>query len=196
MIEGIRRVSLLVPDLAAGSGWYSEFLQTPPCLADEDSVSFFLDGYWLTLRAGQPPANGTVAYWAVDDIAAEFERALQLGAQPQAGVEVVDRYTRQAGVVDPFGNIVGLIERNDPRERKARSQRSAEKIALRNIRTTLDHFASEQGDERKVRRIFWSLTTALVLGSLALVWLVEPRKPAQQVDWVRGQAAPATGSAR
>jgi len=196
MIEGIRRVSLLVPDLAAGSAWYSEFLQSPPCLRDEVSVSFVLGGFWVTLRTGEPPANGTVAYWAVDDIAAEFERALQLGAQPHAGVEVVDRYTRQAGVVDPFGNILGMIERDDPRERQARSQRSAEKIALRNIRTTLDHVASEQADERKVRRIFWSLTSAIVLAGLALVWFVEPRKPAQPVDWVRGQAAPATGSGR
>ena len=196
MIEGIRRVSLLVPDLAVGSAWYSEFLQTPPCLADAGSVSFFLGGSWVTLRTGKPPPDGTVAYWDVDDISAELERSVQLGARPHAEVEVIDRYTRQAGLVDPFGNVLGLIERDDPRERKARSQRSAEKIALRNIRSTLDNVASEQADERKVRRIFWGLTTALVLAALALVLFVEPRKPAQQVDWVRGQAGPATGSGR
>jgi hypothetical protein len=196
MIDGIRSISLPVPDLASGSAWYREFLETPPYLEDSQAVTFFLNGYLLTLHIGQPQMHGTVAYWSVDNLEAEIDRLLSLDLQPRTEIEVLDQYTRKTSFVDPFGNTVGLVERRDPSELRARSQRSAEKIALRKVRTTLDKLATTKEEDQKLRRVVRMVIAIAIAGIVALVWSIQSGTPTQTpVQFTEKVGAAATSPA-
>ena len=51
-----------------------------------------------------------VAYWGVDDADAAFGRLLELGATEHNGVQDVGDGVRVATVLDPYGNVLGVIE--------------------------------------------------------------------------------------
>ena len=60
--------------------------------------------------AGQPdhPA-GVVVYWHVDDVDAAYARLLDLGASPHEPPRQFGEGFVGASVVDPFGNILGIM---------------------------------------------------------------------------------------
>jgi hypothetical protein len=189
MIDGIRSTCVPVPSLDAGRAWYGIALQAQPYLADPEAVTFYLNGFLLTLRQGPAQAAGTVVYWSVDHLEAELERLQALGAQPHEPVSALDEFTRCATLLDPFGNVLGLVERDDPAERQARSRRSAERIALREIRTVLDDLGADEQKARKLQRLLWSVLGAgVVVGGLAL-WLFMPERPPRGQDLLDQQPA-------
>ena len=53
--------------------------------------------------------GGAVAYWHVDDLPAALERALAAGATEWEPLTDREAEFRTAAVVDPFGNILGLM---------------------------------------------------------------------------------------
>ena len=55
-----------------------------------------------------PPA-GAVVYWHVDDIEAAVERVLELGDTEHAPITKQGDGFITASVVDPFGNVLGLM---------------------------------------------------------------------------------------
>jgi predicted enzyme related to lactoylglutathione lyase len=77
-------------------------------------VGYNVGGYELGLdpdSSTTPGGNhGSVAYWGVTDAAASFERLLSLGAKARTSVQEVGDGIRVATVIDPFGNIFGIIE--------------------------------------------------------------------------------------
>ena len=149
MIEGLRAVRLLVPDLALASEWYSRALEVEPYFANNQSVVFFVDSYLLTLSPGQACAeDATVVYWGVDDLAGEYRRLVEIGSAEYQPLQQIDTVTKTAAVLDPFGNVFGIVERKDPAVLKARNQRVAEKVAIRNVREALDDL---QRDEQRKR---------------------------------------------
>lgn len=164
MIEGLRAVRLQVPDLALGRQWYNRALQVEPYASDDDSVTYFLDGYLLTLKSGAAsPEDGTVAYWGVDDLATEYRRLLDIGSAPYQPLQELDAVTRTAAVLDPFGNVFGILERKDPAVLRARTQRVAEKVAIRNVREVLDDLDRDEQRKRTAVRL------VLVLVGLGIV---------------------------
>ena len=65
----------------------------------------------LTFETGKlaSQAGGAVTYWAVDDVHASFERLLSMGATVhEKPVERGPGFVT-ASVVDPFGNILGVM---------------------------------------------------------------------------------------
>lgn len=54
-------------------------------------------------------APGVIAYWGVENIESEYERLLSLEAIEHKAVQDVGDGIRVGTVLDPFGNIVGLI---------------------------------------------------------------------------------------
>ena len=54
--------------------------------------------------------GGVVVYWGVADADAALEHLLSLGVAERTNVQDVDEGIRVATVLDPFGNIFGLIE--------------------------------------------------------------------------------------
>ncbi|MGB8472497.1 MAG: hypothetical protein WCE61_00275 [Candidatus Acidiferrum sp.] len=51
-----------------------------------------------------------MAYWGVADASSALERLLSLGATARTDLQDVGDGIRVATVLDPFGNIFGLIE--------------------------------------------------------------------------------------
>jgi predicted enzyme related to lactoylglutathione lyase len=69
----------------------------------------------LAAEAGATP-SGVIAYGAVDDVEAAYERLLALGAtEHQAPQEFGEGFVG-GSVVDPFGNILDVVGRIPPFE--------------------------------------------------------------------------------
>ena len=113
MIQGLRTVIYKVADLHDAEAWYSRVLGFAPYFSESYYVGFQVGGFELgldpDLTRGESP-NGVVAYWGVDDAAAELARLLELGAAPHEEVRDVGGGIRVASVRDPFGNVFGIIE--------------------------------------------------------------------------------------
>lgn len=123
VLRGIATISFYADDLNAATEWYRELLGIEPYFVrPEDGppayVEFRIGDYQHELGiidrkyAPQGAASGpggTVAFWHVDDIQAALDRVKTMGA-----AEYEPLITREAGfitasVVDPFGNILGLM---------------------------------------------------------------------------------------
>jgi catechol 2,3-dioxygenase-like lactoylglutathione lyase family enzyme len=183
MLTALRAISITVADLEAARDWYSEALEVEPYLIEPNSVVFFLSGCRLILQTLPQPksalsgdlalAIGTVAqtapvpFWQTDALQAEAARLLAIGARFDGPATLVDASTRCLTLLDPFGNAFGLIEVDDV-DTKAKDQRIAEKVALRQVRTKLDELSQEEIQRKRFLRI----TAALVIIAVVIALLV------------------------
>ena len=114
MFQGLRTVIYHAPDLAAAKEWYARALGVQPYFDEPFYVGFNVAGYELGLDPDPASATGTgnsaVAYWGVSDAAAALARLVELGATDRLGVQDVGDGIRLASVIDPFGNVFGIIE--------------------------------------------------------------------------------------
>jgi predicted enzyme related to lactoylglutathione lyase len=111
MILGLRTVIYPAPDLARGKEWYTQVLGKGPYFDQPFYVGFEAGGFELGLIPdGQPGATGAVAYWGVPDAAAALTRLQELGAELRDDVMDVGGGIKTATVLDPFGNVFGVIE--------------------------------------------------------------------------------------
>ena len=110
MIQGLRTICYPVTDLIHGKAWYTQVLERAPYFDEPFYVGFDVNGFELGLIPdGQPGATGATTYWAVPDVAIELQRLLQLGAILREDVTDVGGGIKVATVLDPFGNVFGLI---------------------------------------------------------------------------------------
>ena len=107
MFQGLRTVGYHVDDLAAATAWYTNIVGHPPYFNEPFYVGFNVGGYELGLL---PDGEGVTTYWGTADIVAEHARLLALGAKPKDAITDVGGGIRVATVLDPFGNVVGIIE--------------------------------------------------------------------------------------
>ena len=111
MFQGLRTVIYHVGDLAAAKTWFSQVTGHPPYFDQSFYVGFDVGGYELGLVPDQPAGRGSVTtYWGTADIDAEVTRLLALGATTNEEIQDVGDGIRVASVLDPFGNVVGIIE--------------------------------------------------------------------------------------
>ena len=112
MFKGLRTIIYQAPDLAKATEWYSRVVGHAPYFNETFYVGFNVGGYELgLLPAGdKDAAAGSTTYWGVDDIHHEHARVVALGAQSKSAVTDVGGGILVASVVDPFGNVVGLIQ--------------------------------------------------------------------------------------
>jgi predicted enzyme related to lactoylglutathione lyase len=112
--KGLRTVIYHAPDLEKAKAWYAEVLGIEPYFDQPFYVGFNVGGYELGLdpdSSSTPGGNGGVAaYWGVADAEAMFRRLLGLGATERSAVQEVGEGIKVATVLDPFGNILGVIE--------------------------------------------------------------------------------------
>ena len=124
MLRGLTTVSFFADDLSAAKAWYSEFLGIDAYYAyPEDNPAYiefrigdyehelgFIDRRYAPHEATEK-AGGEIVFWHVDDLQATLDRLLELGATPHEKItphgENGDYIT--ASVVDPFGNILGIM---------------------------------------------------------------------------------------
>ncbi len=110
MIHGLRTLIYPVTDLATGKTWYSTVFGKEPYFDQPFYVGFEIGGFELGLVPdGTPGAQGSMTYWGVDDIEAEVARIVALGATVQTSIQDVGDGIRVVELLDPFGNILGLI---------------------------------------------------------------------------------------
>jgi len=129
MLRGLTTITYLADDVAAARDWYAEVLGTEAYFAREAGgalayAEFRIGDYQHELgimdrrfAPAQPDgAAGAVAYWAVDDVRGTFARLLELGAV--AYQEPIERGPGfvTAAVVDPFGNVLGVMENSHYRD--------------------------------------------------------------------------------
>ena len=119
MLRGLTTISFWADDLAAATQWYTRFLGIPPYFERPGYVEFRLGDYQHELglidrRYGpfDPAATssaGAVVYWHVDDVPATLATLLAMGAQPLEAPRDRGAGFITASVVDPFGNILGIM---------------------------------------------------------------------------------------
>jgi predicted enzyme related to lactoylglutathione lyase len=111
MLNGLRTVVYPVSDAARARAWYSEALGIEPYFDEPFYVGFDVGGYELGLDPNnEDPSAGPVTYWGVDDADAALTQLRARGARLHRDVQDVGEGIRLASVLDPDGNIVGIIQ--------------------------------------------------------------------------------------
>jgi predicted enzyme related to lactoylglutathione lyase len=123
MLRGLTTVSFWTDDVAAAREWYREVLGAEPYFQRPDAdhpayVEFRLGDYQHELgiidRSYAPPGaasrpGGSVVYWHVDDVSAALERLTAMGATIYQPLVEREAGFVTAAVLDPFGNVLGLM---------------------------------------------------------------------------------------
>lgn len=123
MLRGLTTVSFFADDVSAAQAWYAELLGVAPYFSREIGgnlayAEFRIGDYQHELgiidrrfgrpsRTGEP--GGAIVYWHVDDVRAACNRLISMGATVQE--DPVERGPGfvTASVIDPFGNILGIM---------------------------------------------------------------------------------------
>ena len=110
---GLRTVIYHVADLDAAKKWYASVLGFLPYFDQPFYVGFSVGGFELGLNPdmkGVTFGTNVIAYWGVSDAKAAYKRLLELGAKKHQDVTDVGEGILVGTVLDPFGNVFGVIE--------------------------------------------------------------------------------------
>jgi predicted enzyme related to lactoylglutathione lyase len=113
MLQGLRTIVYRANDLEKAKAWYARVLDKEPYFAEPFYVGFNVGGFELGLDPDAKDVsegNGAVTYWGVANVDTAVARLLELGATPHRPVQDVGGGIRLASVLDPFGNVLGVIE--------------------------------------------------------------------------------------
>ncbi len=115
MFEGLRTVIYHVSDMNEAKTWYAGLLGKAPYFDEPLYIGFNVGGFELGLqpieeRDTAPKSVGVVTYWGVPDANAAMARLLEAGATEHEGVQDVGDGIMVGSVIDPFGNVVGIIQ--------------------------------------------------------------------------------------
>jgi predicted enzyme related to lactoylglutathione lyase len=117
-LRGFATVSFYAADLDAAKAWYADLLGVEPYfevpdgyfefrIGDYEAEFGFINARYAPYDLSVGPA-GAVVYWHVDDVHATLQLLTDKGAVVRE--EPVDRGGFvTASVVDPFGNVLGIM---------------------------------------------------------------------------------------
>lgn len=110
--EGIRTVLHPVSDLTKAKAVYAALLGVPPQTDSPYYVGFEAGGQHIGLVPDGGPQGMTspVAYWHVEDIEAKLAEVTAAGATVREAAHEVGGGRLVATVIDPDGNVLGLIQ--------------------------------------------------------------------------------------
>ena len=124
MFRGFATISFYADDLAAARDWCTELLSVEPYYAfpqpptapayiefrvgDNENELGFIDRRYAPGGAANR-AGGAVMFWHVDDLTATVEKLLAMGATVYEPVTEREAGFTTASVVDPFGNVLGVM---------------------------------------------------------------------------------------
>ena len=118
MLRGLTTISFYAADLEAAKRWYTELLGVEPYFNRQGYIEFrigdfqhelgVIDSRYAPAGAATGPA-GAVVYWHVDDVPATLEKLLSMGATEHDAARDRGAEFITASVVDPFGNILGIM---------------------------------------------------------------------------------------
>ena len=114
MFLGLRTVVYQVINLQEAKQWYAKVFCRQPYFDEPFYVGFNIGGFELGLDPGrngvQPSADNVVAYWGVENCQTAFDHLLASGATAMQMPQEVGGGIVHAYVLDPFGNVLGVIE--------------------------------------------------------------------------------------
>lgn len=123
MLRGMATVSFFAADVEAAKCWYTELLGTeayfirptdgPPDyvefrIGDQEHELGIIDSRYAPHGTASGPA-GAVVFWHVDDLPGTLQRLLSLRATEHEALTEREAGFATASVIDPFGNILGII---------------------------------------------------------------------------------------
>lgn len=127
MFRGLATVSVYADDPAAAATWYTDLFGTvpyytaPPPPAPPAYIEFRIgdtqDEFGIIDRRHAPPGasnppGGAVIFWHVDNLEETHNHLLAKGATEYEPITPREAGFVTASVVDPFGNILGIM--NNP----------------------------------------------------------------------------------
>lgn len=123
-LRGLATVSFYAADLEAAKRWYTELLGVEPYfnvpsqggslaytefrIGDYQHELGIINSRYAPHAQAVSPA-GAVVYWHVDDVPATLEKLLSMGAKEYQAPTDRGAGFIIAAVVDPFGNILGIM---------------------------------------------------------------------------------------
>ena len=123
-LRGLSTITFYADDLQEAKEWYSKFLgidayfafpkEGPPAyvefrIGDYQHELGFIDRQYAPKGSVTGP-GGAVTYWHVDDIEAVYNKLLELGATEYEPItKRANSNFVTASVVDPFGNVLGIM---------------------------------------------------------------------------------------
>ena len=178
MLEGPRAVRIPVTHLAIGREWYTRVLEVPPDFEDARCVIYTVGTCQLILELAEQAGTATTAvYWGVDALHGEIARIAAIGADPARSPPPVDADSGTAQVLDPFGNVFGLIAIDSRNARRAQHQRTAQKLALQNVRETLDQMQHRESEQKRINRVIGWAAVVVVLLAMAFACTLANQLP-------------------
>ena len=130
MLRGFATINYWTDDVEAAKRWYAELLGVQPYferagpdragpdgrlayaefrIGDYQHELGLIDRGWAPPGAATQP-GGAVTYWHVDDVAGTFEQLLSMGAKEYQPITPRgEQGFVTAAVVDPFGNVLGIM---------------------------------------------------------------------------------------
>lgn len=110
---GLRTTIYKVGDIAKAKNWYARAFGTEPYFDEPFYVGFNIGGYELGLLPEENPTTqkneSVISYWGVEKIQEVYEQLIEIGATENEVPTIHGGEMMTASVIDPFGNVVGLI---------------------------------------------------------------------------------------
>jgi predicted enzyme related to lactoylglutathione lyase len=113
VIKGLRTIIYHVDDIEKAKTWYSKALEIEPYFDQLFYVGFNIGGFELGLdpdMSNVSLGNNQVAYWGVKEIKSSLKYLLDAGGKINSEIQDVGNNILTATIIDPFGNIFGLIQ--------------------------------------------------------------------------------------
>ncbi|TDV43626.1 VOC family protein [Actinophytocola oryzae] len=122
MFRGFATINHFADDMTAAETWYTRVLGTPPYFRrDADGRPAYLEyrigDYQAELGIidsrfaphDTTPGAGVIMHWHVDDLDTTLARLISMGAKELQGITPRGEGFATASVVDPFGNVIGIM---------------------------------------------------------------------------------------
>lgn len=130
MFRGPATISFFADSVAAARDWYAEILHLDAYFERSGPdgglvyAEFRIGDYQTELgiidsrfrRSAPSEPGGALLYWHVDDLEETLKRLLELGASEYEPLTVRGEGFVTASVVDPFGNVLGVMQNQHYRD--------------------------------------------------------------------------------
>jgi predicted enzyme related to lactoylglutathione lyase len=113
MLQGLRTAVYKVADLDKAKAWYSDVLGIEPYFDEPFYVGYNVGGYELGLDPDMSDVtigNSVGIHWGVADVNEFLSKLKTKGIEVHSGPQDVGGGIIVASVLDPFGNVFGIIE--------------------------------------------------------------------------------------
>jgi predicted enzyme related to lactoylglutathione lyase len=118
-LRGFATLNFYAADHEGAKKWYTELFGFPPYydmpgyfefrLGDFEAEFGVIDAQYAAPGTNEKP-GGAIMHWAVDDLEGTLEKLLKMGATLFEPITKRGEGFETASVVDPFGNIFGIMK--------------------------------------------------------------------------------------